>query len=263
LNQLYFLHIPKTAGSFINYSISKELNKNNILNYSHQVDSNFPHSIDFDNISFLGAHFAASPLVFNPNFYVACILRDPLERSISYFNFTYHIYRKKYKDKNTYKERLIEYLFNDPDTRILDNVQSKFICNQVEPDIFNPKNSRESIERNYFGSQFCWFLQDIGIKESFVKKQIDSFDIVGTVENIGQFCDKLHDWFYDNYKISINFDIDNKVNKTEYPVEDGIVYNTRAAIECLTPAEIASFKINNFIDYNIYDYVRSNEISRP
>ena len=28
--------------------------------------------------------------------------------------------------------------------------------------------------------------------------------------------------------------------------EDGIVYDTRTAIECLTPAEIASFKINNF-----------------
>ena len=26
---------------------------------------------------------------------------------------------------------------------------------------------------------------------------------------------------------------------------------------------VASFKINNFIDYNIYDYVRSNETSRP
>ncbi len=73
----------------------------------------------------------------------------------------------------------------------------------------------------------------------------------------------MNDWFYDNYKISINFDTNNKVNKTEYPVEDGIVYDTKAAIECLTPAEIASFKINNFIDYNIYDYVRSNETSRP
>ena len=105
MNQLYFLHIPKTAGSFINYSISEELNKHNILNYSHEVLSNFPHNIDFDNTSFLGGHFAASPLAFNPNFYVACILRDPLERSISYFNFVYHIYTKKYKDKK-YGEKL-------------------------------------------------------------------------------------------------------------------------------------------------------------
>ena len=32
---------------------------------------------------------------------------------------------------------------------------------------------------------------------------------------------------YDNYKISINFDTNNKVNKTEYPVEDGIVYEDK------------------------------------
>lgn len=262
MNQLYFLHIPKTAGSFINYSVSDKLNKYGIKNYAHQVSSNFPHTIDFDKTAFLGGHFGASPLIFNPNFYVACLLRNPLERSISYFNFTYHIYSDKYKDKNTYKEKLIKYLFNDEDTKIFNNIQSKFICNPVDVSVFDPRESKESLIEKNEHKQFCWFLEDVDVVEKFVKQQIDSFDIVGTVENIIPFCDQISSWFNKNYGIDINFDTSKEVNKTKYPIENGVVYDTKTAISILSDSEVASFKINNAIDYSIYDYVRLNELSR-
>ena len=92
----------------------------------------------------------------------------------------------------------------------------------------------------------------------FAKKQIYSFDIVGTVDNIDLFMSKKNQWFKDNYSVDLKWDKADKVNSSIVNYEE-VGYTTDMLKGMLTEEEKQLILKNNDIDYAIYEYVRGME----
>jgi hypothetical protein len=76
MKQLYFLHIPKTAGRFVKENIASELSKNNINSYTN---THFPHDVDLTRQVYIAGHFGTYPIETIDNIDVACIVRNPID----------------------------------------------------------------------------------------------------------------------------------------------------------------------------------------
>ena len=106
MKQLYFLHIPKTAGQFITESIRISLEKNGIENFS-LYNGSFISEEKLKNSVYIGSHFGTYPMDIIDGIDTVTILRDPVERSISQFNFLYdERYKELYKNIDGYLNRL-------------------------------------------------------------------------------------------------------------------------------------------------------------
>lgn len=261
MKNIYFLHIPKTAGTFINSTIVKELNKNNITNYASN-SRNFPHIIDFKNTQYISGHFGTYPITQSSYIDFFTMLRNPLDLSVSYFNFLYNNkYDSIYSNVIGYKNKLIKYLFHDNNTKIYNNIQSRFLSNSAKNYIFYPNNkSREDIEKDISSENFMWFVDDENTSFENAVKTINSCSFIGSVENIEDFCIKLKQYFLLNLEIDINFDTNKKINSSV--AVDGLnTYSTNDAIGMLSKDDIEMFVSNNKIDYMVYSYaIRHNLI---
>ena len=265
MKQLYFLHIPKTAGRFVKENISKVLRENNISSYTNTY---FPHGVDLTKQSYIAGHFGTYPIELLEDVDVACIVRHPVDARISYFNFRYEpifSQRKEYQDIPNYVDKLRYYLFDDPKSKIHDNYQARYICNPADSRIFNTykfltKDKFDLEKEGKFnnGKLFTWFVEDEMTSLEFAKKQIDSFDIVGTVDNIDLFMSKKNKWFKDNYSVDVKWDKADKVNSSIVNYEE-VGYTTDMLKGMLTEEEKQLILKNNDIDYAIYEYVRGME----
>jgi hypothetical protein len=265
MKQLYFLHIPKTAGRFVKENIRKTLNDSHISSYTN---THYPHNVDLNDQAYIAGHFGTYPIEVIKDLDVACIVRHPIDARISYFNFIYEPQfagQKEYDSIESYVDKLRYYLFSDPNTESHKNYQARFICNPADSRIFNASkflNQDEAIlekeGRFNDGKVFTWFVYDDRTSLEFAKHQIDSFDIVGTVDNIDLFMEKKQKWFKDNYEVSIKWDKEKRINASEV-IYDGVEYTTSKLKNMLTEQEKQAILDQNDIDYAIYNYVKEIE----
>ena len=107
LKQLYFLHIPKTAGSFVSKNIKTSIN-NSLLCY---VSNKYPNNKEFlKSKIYISAHGGRYPIEYLDNPDVATLIRDPLSARASYFNFIYPMYlykRSEYQNLNSNREKFL------------------------------------------------------------------------------------------------------------------------------------------------------------
>lgn len=261
--RLYFSHIPKTAGTFIIKNICEAM-KENGLKYYPFISRDFPHKKSFIDYTFFAGHFGTYPVIEDPTVDVACLLRDPLDRMISYFNFLYEPRNKKrYSHLGDYKDQLSFFLFQDPETKDYNNSQSRFLCNPANDNIFGENSlSREQIDNQIDASQpFMWFVDDKKTSIEFSKKQIDLLSISGTVENLNLFTQNVSNWFEKYYGFTIVFELNNKLN-TSSIVHNGKSYDTKMCRDLLSKEDVELFIKNNNIDYEIYNYVKTKEVSQ-
>jgi len=260
MKNIYFLHIPKTAGTFIDSAIIKGLDKKNIPHYANK-SSEFPHKINFEEVRYISGHFGTYPIKNSSYLDFFTILRNPLDLSISYFNFVYNIkYDHIYSNIKGYKNRLIKYLLNDENTKIYNNIQSRFLSNSADSSIFYPNNkTREELETSSSANNFMWFVNDENTSFDNAVKVIDACSIVGSVENLESFCEKLNKYFLLNLDINIEFDINKKVNES-FAIDNGIRYTTEDAINLLSTEVIEEFILNNKLDYLIYSYALRHDL---
>lgn len=265
MKQLYFLHIPKTAGRFVKENIALFLRENNISSY---INTYFPHGVDLKKQAYIAGHFGTYPIDTIKDIDVACIVRNPIDARISYFNFRYEpifSQRKEYQDIPDYVDKLRYYLFSDPNSEIHNNYQSRYICNPADSRIFNTykfltqdKDALEKEGKFNNGKLFTWFVENEKTSLEFAKQQIDSFDIVGTVDNMDLFMSKKSGWFEDNYSIGIKWDNSQKINSSIVNYR-GIGYTTNMLKDMLSLEEKELILKNNYIDYAIYEYVKGVE----
>lgn len=264
MKQLYFLHIPKTAGRFVKENIASCLSENNISNYTNTY---FPHSVDLNKQAYIAGHFGTYPIETLENIDVACIVRNPIDARISYFNYRYDFFvdKKEYVEIDSYVDKLRYYLFSDPDAKIHENYQARYICNPADARIFNSQQflAKDKIDlekegKFNNGKLSTWFVENEKTSLEFAKQQIDSFDIIGTVDEIDLFMLKKRKWFRDNYQVDIKWDTMDKINSSLVNYK-GIGYTTGMLKDLLSKEEKELVLKNNHIDYEIYKYVKGIE----
>jgi hypothetical protein len=263
MKSLYFLHIPKTMGLFVQESITPILSKNNIPFYTNNQQ---PHDVDFTQNAFIGCHIGRYPIENVPGIDVAVMVRNPVDRSVSHFNYIHDIMlseRKEYSSISNYIDRLKFYLFEDPNFINQRNIQSRFICNSPDSRIFNTEEyylNEISINNNERTKQggFTWFISNDKTSLDFAKSQIDSFKIVNTSEDLNLFMLKINNWFNENYNLSIPYDTSVVINESIVSF-DGNDYKTSDLISMLSNDEINQIVNNNTLDNEIYKYIVSKK----
>ena len=259
MKQLYFLHIPKTAGQFITESIRSSLEKAGIEKY-FLYNGAFVSEEKLKECVYIGSHFGTYPIDIIPEINTVTILRDPVERAISQFNFLYEQrYKELYSDISGYLNCLKFYLFEDKNMSGLKNYQARFLCNPANPKRFkSEKDFNELISESSvpFGLGFpnTWFVGNDLTDLSLAKSQLDKMSIVGTADRLDTVLEKIKAWFLDNYKVDIEF-LQDRVNSSSI-VENGKHYTTQDCIEMLTEEELLTIKEINSIDQELYEYAK-------
>ena len=266
MKQLYFLHIPKTAGKFVGKCVRDSLSETDLRIY---ISTHYPNEFNVFDKAYVSGHFGTYPIEKNPSMDVACLLRNPIDARVSYFNFIYKyqmVGRPEYDAIYTYLDKLKYYLFNDPNYALHNNYQARFICNPADEKSFSLKGFYENYGDDLMkeigfheGKAFTWIVGNDKTSLDLAMSNVKSLNIVNTAERLDLFLDKVNRWFIENYNIEIDYNLLNKVNtsSTEYK---GVVYTTKDLIDMLTTDEKELIVKNNYIDYAIYSYVSGKEL---
>jgi hypothetical protein len=261
--QLYFLHIPKTAGSFVSKNIKDSIS-NNLLCY---VSNKYPNNKEFlKSKIYISAHAGRYPIDYLDSPDVATLIRDPISARASYFNFIYPRFmfnRPEYQSIKSNREKFLYYLFEDKNFLVHNNYQSRFICNSPDPRSWDPeafytKHRIEMMNKFYEGAGFDWFIGNENTSVDNAIKNINSFQIVNTVDNIEIFCGKIKDWFLLNHNIKINFDLNTKINVGPSELNEEKV-SSNYFINLLTQGEKDRVLELNSIDLDVYNFVKNKE----
>ena len=266
-NRLYFLHIPKTAGQGLSSELKLQLNKNNISTYT---TTHYPNGYPISNEVYISGHLGTYPIEKFPGISTSCLVRNPIEARVSYFNFIHgrnNLDVPRYRSIENYFDKLKYYLFEDEGFVEHNNYQSRHICNPTDEAVFQSdvefERNLESIYNKYnfeLGTAFNWFIKNDNTSFENAKKQIDSFDIVNTVDAIDSHYLSISRWFKDNHNVQINLNPKNIKNSSN-TLYKGKVYTTKNLIQMLTDKEKDKILENNEIDYKIYSMIREREIN--
>ena len=265
LKQLYFLHIPKTAGQYISDNVKKSLDKNNI---SYYISTHYPNNNNFTKKAYTSMHAGRYPIDVVNDIEVATIIRNPVEARVSYFNFIYTralSMREEYAKLGSPLEKLRYYLFEDPNFSIHNNYQSRFLCNSADKRAFSPLdfyvNHHDNMMMPFLkkGEAFDWFVSNEKTSKENALKAIKEFSIVNTLDRIDLFENNINEWFTKNYGFEVAFDHNTKVNVGLFDYENQNNVTTGYLMSLLSESDIDLILKNNDIDYFIYNYVKENE----
>ena len=265
--RLYFLHIPKTAGKSLTSELKLQLDKNNIPSY---ISTQYPNEYPISNEVYIAGHFGTYPIEKFPGISVSCLVRNPIEARVSYFNFIHgrnDLDTPRYRAIESYLDKLKYYLFEDEGFFDHNNYQSRHICNPTNEVVFqNALEFEKNIEEIYSnynfepGNAFNWFIRNENTSFENAKNKIESFDIVNTVDSIDTHFASISKWFKDNHGVKVDLDPKNITNSSN-TLYKGKIYTTKDLVEMLNKEEKEKILENNDIDYKIYSMVREREIN--
>ena len=230
---IYHLHIPRTSGVHI---------RNNVVPY--MLSKNVDHFasnrtlIDINKIAkskFVSGHFGRMPIEKMESPEVFCLLRDPVERFISYFKYTTgYITSKEDAQKN-----LEMWLYGEQSEK-QSNLQSKFLTGSTDIEEFNRNIGNFDAYINN-----AWHLQGHSSDIEIIKKSIADINIY-TMENYDKFIDDFNSELKKQFGFT-SFRYNEKSNESPSIKID------------ISKADRERIMELNLIDYEVYDYVRSNE----
>ncbi len=265
MKQLYFLHIPKTAGKYISKNIKKSLDNYNINSY---ISTSYPNDISFQKASYISMHAGTYPIIKNPTLDVATIIRNPIDARVSYFNFVYNRFlhnRKEYAEIDSVYEKLKFYLFEDENMESHNNFQSRFLCNPADEKSFNIsqfylKNGLEMMKPFMENKKaFDWFVKDHNTSEENLFLFLNRFKIVNTLDNIDMFINSIQEWFLENYGIAVEFDKEERVNESLTKYGNDIELSTKDLLSMLTEEDKVKILEKNWLDQKAYLFIKENE----
>lgn len=265
LKQIYFLHIPKTAGKYISENIKNVLDKNGV---SHHITTHHPNNKNFVDKAYISMHAGRYPMDIVDRLDSATIIRNPVEARVSYFNFIYNrslVMREDYSSIDLPIDKLRYYLFDDPNFDLHNNYQSRFICNSADERSFSPfsfyKTHYEEMMFPFLkeGKAFTWFVENNNTSLENAMNHVKSFTIVNTLDRIDLFENNISNWFSKNYGFEIEFNHSKEVNRSGTDYGDGNIVTTKMLIDMLSDEEKKRIIERNIIDSHIYEYVKGSE----
>ena len=128
---IYHLHIPRTSGVYVRLNVLPEIKARSI---KHFASNRFlPINVNVIKESqFVSGHFGLMPLDYMDSPEIFTIVRDPIERFISYFNYTI----KPHQSQKRIEERFHNWLYGE-DSVNQSNLQSKFLTGKTNIEKFN------------------------------------------------------------------------------------------------------------------------------
>lgn len=255
--QLYFLHIPRTSGMSVKYSLMKSFS-------NYPIYSNFIQHTDDDRMSgsrFISGHFARYPIELakqnKQNLLSYTVLRDPIDRYISQFLYTLTLSESHAHLSKKIKDQLYSGLILDKPSLFIDalegysenplhdNMHCKHLTHTinkelVDTQIFDFKN--DNLSENML-HQFFMQGKDLKIVDGISPKQgLDSIDLVDIV---GINSNKLRPFIYDNFNIDIGAE-QNNINSS--------FIQSKEFIKKLPTDLINKIVDSNKDDYELYEY---------
>lgn len=231
---IYHLHIPRTAGIYI---------KNHVL--PHLITGGVPHFVSNRTIIdkptlnkslFVGGHFGLMPLDYMTNPEIFTVMRNPIDRFISYFKYTTGIIRIG-KEAN---EKLDDWLYGEQ-SEVQSNLQTKFLIGKTNIEEFN-KNF------NYFQNAVnsAWYLQEYEGGPGVAINNLNRFYYY-TVEDLDLFKEDM------NKALKKQFGFEAFKHRNDFSnrsPEMGL---------SLTKKQIDRIAELNWMDMEVYDYVSKNK----
>jgi hypothetical protein len=238
---IYHLHIPRTSGVYIRNNIVPNLISKGIPHFASNRTK-----IDIETISnskLVIGHFGRMPLKYMDSPKVFCLLRDPVERYISYFKYNtgYARLDKFYANEKEEKteENFDHWLYKDQSV-VQSNLQSKFLTGSTNIEDFN-KNI--GYIDHYVNS--AWFLQDYSLDIDIIKESTKDINIY-TMDN------------YDKFKFDFNEEVKKQFGFTAFKYSDKSNESPEIKIN-INNSHLKRIKELNEIDYEIYDYVQKTQ----
>jgi hypothetical protein len=155
-SSIYHLHIPRTGGVFI---------RNQLLEKYKELECFATHyeKLEQSNINkyfYVAGHFGTYPIQYMNNPVVFTVLRNPVDRFLSYYKYT----------KPFFKTNMLnEWLYNEDLSAIHSNTQIKFLTNKIDIDKYNNNLVNDiTINNNWFIGQDL----DLQKAKSFVDNNI-------------------------------------------------------------------------------------------
>jgi hypothetical protein len=230
---IYHLHIPRTSGIYV---------KQNVL--PHLISGGVPHfisnrtDIDINKIKtskMVGGHFGLMPLKHMDNPDVFTVIRHPVDRFISYFNYTTGLVRMGEEAER----KLQDWLYGDQ-AEIQANSQSKFLTGSTNILRFNEghKYIQDAVNNN-------WYLEDYSTDINKVLENVDRF-YAYTLDNHNLFLEDL------NKSLSKHFGF------TTFKHRDRSNLSPDIGIK-LTPEQINRVLELNQVDLGVYEYVQKSK----
>lgn len=231
---IYHLHIPRTAGIHIKNHVLPHLITGGV---SHFVSNRTIIEPSVINKSlFVGGHFGTMPLDYMDNPEVFTIIRNPVDRFVSYFKYTTGLIRAGKESE----EKLESWLYGEQ-SEMQSNLQTKFLIGKTNIDQFNK-------HFNYFQHTIDsgWYLEGM---DGGSQKAIDNLQnfYYYTLEDISLFKEDL------NKALKHNFGFESFKHRSD-PA------NRSPGLELnLTKSQISKIEDLNKMDMEVYEYVSKNK----
>lgn len=228
---IYHLHIPRTSGVYIRNNVIPELISKKITHFaSNRTEIDAKH---IAKSKFVIGHFGKMPLKYMDSPKVFCLLRDPIDRYISYFKYTTGYITSEKDAKNN-----LEHWLYGPQSETQSNLQSKFLTGSTNIEEFNKHlgNFDAYIDN-------AWHLEECNLNIENIKNFIKEINIY-TLENYDVFKKDFSKEVYDQFAIK-PFKYSDKVNESPKIKVD------------IDKAHLKRIRELNELDYEVYDYVKS------
>lgn len=228
---LYHNHIPRTAGTFIQAPLSGLLTSKGVK-YSivHQADH-----INNDKMiasKHIFGHIGCYPETIINNITTYGVVRNPLDRFISTFNF----FSKNIFYVNPTEELLEQWVYDDKYFSYHSNLQSRFVTGYSDIHAWNASNRQERVKNG-------WYIKNYSEDISVIKNKIDhGYWVSMENKNI------LLDWLAEIHEKEYGFRLYNR----RYPINE----SERLNFNISNKIKNRIIELNQ-IDYELYDYVCS------
>jgi hypothetical protein len=194
-------------------------------------------SIDTEKIKqskFVSGHFGLMPLDYMNNPEVFTIVRDPVERFISYFNYTI----KPHQSQKEIEERFQSWLYGK-DYVVQSNLQSKFLTGKTNIDKFN-----EDVVAFETTIESGWHIENYNLD---IKNVIDNLQNIKcyTFEELNLFCSDMNKSLEKQFEFSV-FQETKKINK---------LTAERFKIKP-SKKDLSRIEELNSVDIELYEYVK-------
>lgn len=250
----YFLHLPKTSGISFQSELKKAfINEQNFINSLQYINED-----DMLNSKLISGHFAMYPFLLyknnNKKLNGLTIIRNPIDRAISYFTFRYKLNRSVFglETKKLTSKNFDSFLHEDENLKFISNYQTKTITSDLNTDdcsFWVNKYMNSEITRLDLSTAIvfnCGFM-NLKNNENLWRESLNNFNIIGTVDKRELFLDKTSALLNRN---NYNAKLTNVVrNKSDFSNEE--------IKKILTKDQIDKIIELNQHDFEFYDFVMS------